>query len=59
MSNSMFEGFIIGASNYAAGFPSIAAKRFLGFIGAFSYSEQRLASSLKTASSGIYGAVLF
>jgi len=59
MSNSIFPGFITGASNAAAGFPIKAARRFLGFIGAFSYSEQRLASSLKTASSGIYGAVLF
>jgi hypothetical protein len=55
----MFPGFIRGASNTAAGLPIIAARRFLGFIGTVSYSEQRLASSLKTASYGIYGAVLF
>ena len=55
----MFAGCFIGSSKAPAGLPIMAAKRFLGFIGTVSYSEQRLASSLKTASVGMYGAVLF
>ena len=55
----MFAGLISGLSRAAAGLPMMAYNKFLGFIGASSGVEQRLASSLKTASVGIYGAVLF
>tara|TARA_B110000285_G_scaffold232663_1_gene304326 strand:- start:4638 stop:4805 length:168 start_codon:yes stop_codon:yes gene_type:complete len=55
----MLPGLITGASSTAAGLPMMAASRFLGFTGAGSSSEHRLASSLKTASVGINGAVLF
>lgn len=55
----MFLGLSNGASKAAAGLPMIAASRFLGLAGVYSISEQRLASSLNTASSGIYGAELF
>ena len=55
----MFAGLISGLSRAAAGLPMMAYNKFLGFIGAASGVEQRLASSLKTASVGIYGAVLF